>query len=237
MNSLARSTKNQIFLLKLLSFWDCPISNRNSINFLYFLYKNFNISLYIYIIYKIGISIANFNTKIEGLEIYFKHFMVLLSNFSTIFCISEGFFGRDEWNIILLEFEAIEINLKLQKLSSMKQIFILTPMLIFMGNIFLNWNFDLHSAIKIYVSHITYFSNFLMSVWFVLYCWNIKNQYRNLISYLNKIQKLIKVKKTEDFSPQILWYLQLFNQLSGINLRAKKFFMLKISTIMGNMKA
>lgn len=232
MNSLENSTHIPVIGLKFFGLWDVKLSNRKSLNFLYFLYKILNIFSFTFIFYRAVNLLLNFNFQKGGLEIYFSHMVRLVTYFIMILVICEGIIVRDEWKRMLKEFGEIEtilaeINLESPRLSTFKKVLIILPALLYTGNVFFYRIIDLDVIMR---TNVLFIANYLTMIWFIIYCWNIKNQYKNLELYLHEIQKLMVIKKTKICSRQILQCLQILNQLSEANSRANRFFVLKIST-------
>lgn len=239
---MENSTKFPIFLLKVIGQWELGGSKKKSLKFLHFLYKTFIFSLLSYGVYIVIESIVDFKFEMmHGLADYYKHLSILFTVLLVILVILESFVAKNEWEIILREFEKVEMiftkmNFETQKLSSFKTLLISMPVLVFVGNWFLNKKLDLRTLVKIYNGTNLFFTNYATTVLFNIYCWNVKNQYRNLILYVNEIRTLMTINKSKVCAPQIHKSLEIFDQLSMINSKARKFFVLRISTITGNLK-
>lgn len=242
MNSLQNSTKIPVLILMFFGLWDFQISNKKSLNFLYLLYKISIIFSFACIIYGAVNLFINFNFQKEGVEYFFNHMETVLESFIMALIISEGVFVRDEWKIILQEFGEVEIifedlNFESQKLSTFKKVLSILPALLVFGSLFLIRIPDLYSAIRLYDYHVVYIANYLRMIWYIVYCWNVKNLYKNLNLYVHEIEKLMAIKKTKICSREISLCLRILNQLSKVNCRANKFFTLKISTVLGKVSS
>lgn len=180
----------------------------------------------------------NFDFQKYGLDDYFKHLVAAVSFSIMMLIVVESFFVKNEWNLILQDFIDVEaifegLNLRSKRLTNFKKILILLPLLVYFGLFFVN-RLNLFLAIRIYVLNIMFATKFMTVVLYVIYCWNIKNHYRNLMLYLNETHEMLKIKQTNVAVHNISTCLQILNKLSMINLRANNFFMLKITIIMGN---
>lgn len=236
MNSLENSTKIPISILKFFGLWDFQISNKRSLNFFYLFYKVFSILSFACVIYR-SVNLLDFQK--EKLESYFSHMALIVVLLIMILIVSEGVFVRDEWKVILLEFGELETifaetNFDSPKLSTLKKVLSILPALLYFGDIFMDGISDLYLIIRTYISHVIKITNYLIMIWFIIYCWNIKNHYRNLILYLQEIENSMIINKTKVYSSRISRCLQILNQLSKVNSMANKFFLLKISNVIGN---
>lgn len=222
---MENSTKIPIFILKLVGFWNYQISNKKSLNFLYFAYKIFSIFLFL-----VGIDYfvkATINFQNDGLENYFFNMAIVVAFFLVILINLEGLSGRNEWEIILQEFQEIEKisvqhNFKIRKLSNGRKFMILLPVFLYIGNVLVSQQFDLMFVPKIYVFLAMFFTTYMVTVFLMIYCWNVKNLYKNLM----------KIQKSFDIST----CMQMFKQISSVNGRMHKFSMFRVSAVMGNSK-
>lgn len=222
---MENSTKIPIFILKLVGFWNYQICNKKSLNFLYFAYKIFSIFLFL-----VGIDYfvkATINFQNGGLENYFFNMAIVVAFFLVILINLEGLSGRNEWEIILQEFQEIEKisvqhNFKIRKLSNGRKFMILLPVFLYIGNVLVSQQFDLMFVPKIYVFLAMFFTTYMVTVFLMIYCWNVKNLYKNLM----------KIQKSFDIST----CMQMFKQISSVNGRMHKFSMFRVSAVMGNSK-